>query len=136
MNYSVNKEIKIKTPMLGSDLCDYSDAYIIVKGNIIVAKETFFATDFMNLAENRRAASATTSNTANDAALDGKLAFKNNSPFANCISKINGVLIDNTEDLDVLMPMYNLLEYSKNYRKTTGSGIITEMNQIVVQKGI
>ena len=121
MNYSVNKEIKIKTPMLGSDLCDYSDAYIIVKGNIIVAKETFFATDFMNLAENRRAASATTSNTANDAALDGKLAFKNNSPFANCISKINGVLIDITEDLDVLMPMYNLLEYSKNYRKTTGS---------------
>ena len=44
-------------------------------------------------------------------------AFKNNAPFINCISKINGVKIDNAEDLDVVMPMYNLLEYSKNHRK-------------------
>ena len=44
-----------------------------------------------------------------------------NAPFINCISKINGVKIDNAEDLDVVMPMYNLLEYSKNYGKTTGS---------------
>ena len=50
-----------------------------------------------------------------------KLVFKNNAPFINCISKINGVKIDNAEDLDVVMPMYNLLEYSKNYRKRTGS---------------
>ena len=49
------------------------------------------------------------------------LAFKNNAPFINCISKINGIKIDNAEDLDVVMPMYNLIEYSKNYRKTTGS---------------
>ena len=49
------------------------------------------------------------------------LAFENNAPFTNCISKINNVLIDNAEDLDIVMPMYNLLEYSKNYRKTTGS---------------
>ena len=49
------------------------------------------------------------------------LAFKNNAPFIYCISKINGVKIDNAEDLDVVMPMYNLLEYSKNYKKTTGS---------------
>ena len=48
-------------------------------------------------------------------------AFKNNAPFINCISKINGIQIDNTEDLDVVMPVYNLLEYSKNYKKTTGS---------------
>ena len=47
--------------------------------------------------------------------------FKNNASFINCILKINGVKIDNAEDLDVVMPMYNLLEYSKNYRKTTGS---------------
>ena len=47
------------------------------------------------------------------------LAFKSNAPFTNCISKINNVLIDNAEDLDVVMPMYNLLEYSKNYRKAT-----------------
>ena len=75
----------------------------------------------MDLAENRRATSATTSNAANDAAIDRKLAFKSNRSFANCISKINDVLIDNTEDLHDVMPMYNLLEYSKNYRKTTES---------------
>ena len=49
------------------------------------------------------------------------VAFKNNAPFINCISKINGIKIDNAEDLDVLMLICNLLEYSKNYRKTTGS---------------
>ena len=49
------------------------------------------------------------------------LALKNNAPFINCISKINGIKIDNAEDLDVVMPMYNLLECSKNYRTTTGS---------------
>ena len=46
------------------------------------------------------------------------VAFKNNAPFINCISKFNGEQIDNAEDLNVVMPMYNLLEYSKNYRKT------------------
>ena len=45
------------------------------------------------------------------------MVFKNNAPFINCISEINGVKVDNTEDLDVAMPMYNLLEYSKNYKK-------------------
>ena len=49
------------------------------------------------------------------------MGFKNNAPFINCVSKINGVKIDNAEDLDVVMTMYNLLEYSKNYRKTTSS---------------
>ena len=49
------------------------------------------------------------------------VAFRNNTPFINCISKIKNVLIDNAEDLDVVMPMYNLLGYSKNYRKTTDS---------------
>ena len=47
------------------------------------------------------------------------MVFKKNVPFINCISKINGVKI--AEDLDVAMPMHNLLEYRKNYRKTTGS---------------
>ena len=63
-----------------------------------------------------------------------KLVFKNNSPFINYISKINGIKIDNAEDLDVVMPMYNLLEYSTNYKKQhVVYGIIIEMNQIVVQ---
>ena len=95
-NYSPNKEIRIKTSMLRSDLCDYSNAYIIVKGDIMVTNP-------------------------NNAKRNKAVAFKNNAPFINCISKINGIKIDNTENLDVVMPMYNLLEYSKNYKKTTGS---------------
>ena len=59
--------------------------------------------------------------------------FKNNAPFINCISKINDVKIDNAEDLDVVMPMYNLLEYSKNYKKQqVVYGIIIEMNQVIL----
>ena len=50
-----------------------------------------------------------------------KLALKNNASFASCISKNNNTLINNAEDLDIVMPMYNLLEYIKNYGKTTGS---------------
>ena len=95
-NYNPNKEIRIKTPMLRSDLCDFSDAYIVVKGDITVTNP-------------------------NNARRNKAVAFKNNTPFINCISKINGVKIDNAEDLDVVIPMYNLLAYSKNHRKTTGS---------------
>ena len=82
--------------MLRSDLCDYSDAYIVVKGTITV-------TDPDNAKRNKR------------------VAFKNNAPFINCILKLNGVQFDNVEDLDVAMPMDNLLESSKNHRKATGS---------------
>ena len=82
--------------MLRSDLCDYSDVHIAVKGTITVTRP-------------------------NSVLYDKKLAFKNNAPFTSCISKINNTLIDNAEDLDIVIPMYNLLEYSKNYRKATGS---------------
>ena len=99
--YNTNKQIRFKTSILRSDLCDYSDAYILVKGTITVTID-------------RRSV-------AGIAAYDKKLALKNNAPFIPCISKINGELIENAEDLDFVMPMYNLLEYSKNYRKTTGS---------------
>ena len=95
-NYNVNKEIRIKTSMLRSDLCDFSDVYIVVKGDITLEAD----------------------NDANKR--NENLAFKNNASFINCISKINGVKIDNAEDLDVVMPMYKLLEYTKNYRKITG----------------
>ena len=94
--YKSSKQIRFKTSMLRSDLCDFSDAYIVVKGTITVTDPH------------------------NDA-YDNKLAFENNAAFVSCISKINNTLIDNAEDLDVVMPMYNLLEYSKNYSKTTGS---------------
>ena len=113
-NYNVNKEIRIKTSMLRSDLCDYSDAYIVVKVNIIVDKKTFTTNDFE--APNNTAANANTTNTANYNAFgEKKLIFKNNAPFINCTSKINGIKID----LDLVMPMHSLLEYSKNYKKNT-----------------
>ena len=56
-----------------------------------------------------------------DAKINKAVVFKNNAPFINSISKIDDVKIDNTEGLDVVMPMYNLLECSKNYKKTTDS---------------
>ena len=93
--YKPIRQIKFKTSVLRSDLCDYSHAYIVVKGTIIVTDPD------------------------NDT-YEKELILKNNAPFVPCISKITKTLIDNAEDLDVVMPMYNLLEYSKSYRKTTG----------------
>ena len=106
--------------MLRSDLCDFNDAYIVVKGNITVNKKTFTVDDFET--PNNTAANANATNNVNNAfGKKKKKIFKNNAPFIYCISKINGIKIDNAEDLDVVMPTYNLLEYSKNYKKTTGS---------------
>ena len=92
--YSTNKQIRFKTPIIRSDLHDYNDAYIVVTGKITVTDP-------------------------DNNGYDKKLALKNNALFISCISKINGTLVDNAEDLDVAMPLYNLLGYSKNYRKTT-----------------
>ena len=94
--YQPSKEIRFKTSILRSDLCYYSDASIVVEGTITVKNP-------------------------DNAAYDKKLAFKNNAPSISCNSKINNTLIDNAEDLDIVMPMYNLFEYSKNYSKTTRS---------------
>ena len=102
--YNENKSIRFKTPMLRSSLCDYSDAYILVKGTI-----TVMAPGANNGANNIR---------------DQKnrpLILKNNAPFVSCITRINGELIEDANDLDIVIPMYNLLEYSKNYKKTIGS---------------
>ena len=87
--------------MLKSSLCDYSDAYILVKGTITV--------------NNTAAAGAVVNNT------NKKVIFKNCAPFTNCISEINNIQIDNAKDINIVMPMYNLIEYSDNYAKTTGS---------------
>ena len=89
--------------MLKSNLCDYSDAYILVKGTITIA------------------------GAGDDAAArqgderDKGVAFKNCAPFTNCISEINNTQIDNAKDIDIVMPMYNLIEYSDNYAETSGS---------------
>ena len=85
-------ELKHQSSDFKSDLCGFSDAYIFVKGTITVTNQ-------------------------NNAKRNKAVAFKNNAPFINCILKINDVQIDNAEDLDVIMPMYNLLEYSKNHKK-------------------
>ena len=99
--YSPNKQIRFKTSMLRSSLCDYSDAYILVKGNITV---------------NNTAGAAAVANNTNK-----KVIFKNCAPFTNCICKINNTQIDNAEYIDIVMPMHNLIEYSDNYSKTSGS---------------
>ena len=99
--YNVNSQIKFKTTMLKSTLCDYSDAYILVKGTISV--------------NNTAAAGAGANN------INRKVIFKNCAPFTNCISEINNTQIGNAKDIDIVRPMYNLIEYSDNYAKTTGS---------------
>ena len=99
--YNVNSQIKFKTTMSKSSLCDYSDAYIIVKGTISV---------------NNTAAEGAAANNTNK-----KVIFKNCAPFINCISEINNTQVDNAKDIDVVMPMYNLIEYSDNYAKTSGN---------------
>ena len=92
----------------------------LLKEILLLFKKIFTAADFE--APNNTVANATATNNANNNAFgEKKLVFKNNASFINCISKINGMKIDNAEDLDVIMPMYNLLQYSKNYKKTTGS---------------
>ena len=96
----INK-IKFKTSMLRSSWCDYSDAYIVLKVNITV--------------NNTAGAGAAANNT------NTKVIFKNCVPFTSCISKINNTQIDNAEYIDIVMPMYKLIEYSENYSKTSGS---------------
>ena len=87
--------------MLRSDLCEYAGAYILVNGTITVTA----AAGANNIRDKK----------------NKKLILKNNARFVSCITRINGELIEDADDLDIVMPMYNLLEYSKNYRKTTGS---------------
>ena len=99
--YNDNSQIKFKTTIIKSSLCDYKDAYILVKGTITV---------------NNTSAQGVAANNTNK-----EVIFKNCGPFTNCISEINNTQIDNAKDIDIVMPMYNLIEYSDNYAKTTGS---------------
>ena len=96
--YSTNSQIKPKISMLTSNLCDYSDAYILVSRTITIAE------------------SATCRENSNI-----EVVFKNCAPFTDCISKINSAQIDTAKDIDAVMPMYNLIEYSDNCSKTSGS---------------
>ena len=83
--------------MLRSDLCDYNDAYIVAKGTITADRDNYAKTK------------------------NKKLFFKNNAPFRSCISNAKKTFIENAEDVDIVMPMHNLLGYSNNYSMTSGS---------------
>ena len=96
--YKKDNQIRFKTSMLRSSLCDYSDGYILAKRTITVAEATAAAPNNVNQ----------------------KVIFKNWAPFTNCISRINNTQVDNAHDIDVVMPMYNLVKYSDNYSKTSG----------------
>ena len=94
--YNPNKDVRFKTTELTNYLCDWEQAYIAVTGKITTANP-------------------------NNAAYNKKLALKNNAPFFSCVTRINYILIDDCQDLDIVMSMYNLINYSKNYEKTTWS---------------
>ena len=81
--------------MVKLSLCDYSDAYILAEGTISMA--------------------LVPPPTANSNNNDEKVVFKNCAPFTGCVSEINNTQIDNAKDIDVVMPKYNLIEYSDNY---------------------
>ena len=89
--------------MLRSNLCDYADSYILVKGTIRITG----------------AGDETAARQADER--DKGVTFKNCAPFTKCISRINHTDIDNAHDIDIVMPMYNLTEYSDNYSKTHGN---------------
>ena len=84
--------IKFETKVIKSNLCDYSDAYILVTGDI----------------------------TATGGDANTKVAFKNCAPFTKCVTHINDEHVDNANNLNIVMPMYNLIEYSDNYSDTSG----------------
>ena len=96
--FNTKSQIKFKTSMIQSSICDYSDAYMLVSGTITV---------------NELAAYGGNNNI--------QVVFENCTPFTDCISKINNTQIDNANGIDVVMPIYGLIEYKDNYSKTSGS---------------
>ena len=101
--YNVNSDIRFKITMLKSSLCNYSDAYILVKGRITIIGA---GVDAAAIQTNER---------------DKRVIFKNCAPFVNCKTEINNTEIDNTKDIDRVIALYNSIEYSDNYSKTSGS---------------
>ena len=98
-NYA-NSDIRFKTTMLRSNLCDYADAYVLLKGTITI---TVVGNDDATKRVDER---------------DKGLTFKNCAPFTKCISRINNTDIDKAQDIDIVVPMYNLIEYSDSYSET------------------
>ena len=90
-NNDVGNEIIYNTEVLKSNFCNCNDAYILVKGDIVTAAYN----------------------------IPTQLAFKNFAPFIKSITKIDGITINDAEDLDLVMPISNQKEYSSNYSETT-----------------
>ena len=107
-NYSHENPIKFLTSSLESNLCDYSDAYILVTGNITVTG-TIAATAGAN-AQRKQPLDAAT-----------QVVFKNCITFENCRTEINDTFVGYANFLNITMPMYYLIEYSHNYSDTPGS---------------
>ena len=102
-NYSHHNPIKFLTKSIESSLCDYSDAYILVTGNIAVKKRNNDNTNNIDITQ------AT------------QVAFKNCAPFKKCRTEINETFIDEADFINITMPMYNLIKYSDNYSDSSGS---------------
>ena len=99
--YNEDNQIRFKTSVLRSSSCDYSNSYLLVKRTITIRNTA-------------------TQGAENNAANKNKVIFKNCVPFTNCISRITNTQVDNALDSDVVIPMYNVIEYSNNYSKRFG----------------
>ena len=105
-NYDVGNEIIYNTEVSKSNICDYNNAYILIRGDFTI--------------------------TGHQAT---QLAFKNCAPFTKCITKIDGTTIDDVGDLDIVMPMCNLIEYSSNYsEKQEVYGFIQKMKRLILMQ--
>ena len=112
--YNASNQIRFKTSMIWSNLCDYSDAYLPVSGTITItgaeADDTAKQTNEINKG----------------------VIFKNCASFTGCVSEINNTQIHNAKDIDIVMPIYNLIEYSDNCSKHQEFyGSIIEMSQLL-----
>ena len=112
--YNVNNDIRFKTTVLKSSICEYSDAYSLIKGRITI---TGAGADAAERQADER---------------DKGAVFKNSAAFINCKTEINNTEIDNVKDIDIVMSMYDLVEYRDNYSKTSGNYCsVTEINQMI-----
>ena len=108
--YNTNSQIKFQTTMLKSNLCDHSDAYILVKWTITVTNRAPTGVAVNNM---------------------GQKIIKNFARFSDCINKIKNTQADNAKNINVVVPMYNLIKYSGNYSfKNITYGNIVWMNQL------
>ena len=97
-------KVTFKTSMIRSNLCNYSDAYLLCKWTITIP--------------NTAASGAAVNNT------NKKVIFKNCAPFTNCITEINNTQVDGAQDIDIVMPMYNLMEYTLRCLMNGGGTLI------------